>query len=48
MFCDGLITGLTSNYIRVEYPWDSKLAGEVKKVRLKNISPSGKMSIELI
>jgi threonylcarbamoyladenosine tRNA methylthiotransferase MtaB len=45
---EGLITGFTSNYIRVEYPWESNLAGKIKKVRLKNISPSGKMSIELI
>lgn len=44
----GLITGFTSNYIRVEYPWDSKLAGEIKKVRLKSISSSGKMNVELI
>ena len=45
---EGLITGFTSNYIRVEYPWESNLAGKIKKVRLKNISPSGKMNIELI
>lgn len=45
---EGLITGFTSNYIRVEYPWESNLAGKIKKVRLKNISSSGKMSIELI
>ena len=45
---EGLITGFTSNYIRVEYPWESKLAGQIRKVRLNNISPSGKMSIELI
>jgi threonylcarbamoyladenosine tRNA methylthiotransferase MtaB len=45
---DGLITGFTSNYIRVQYPWDSKLAGEIKKVKLNDISASGKMSIELI
>ena len=44
----GLITGFTSNYIRVEYPWESRLAGMIKKVKLKEISPSGKMSIELI
>ena len=36
---EGLITGFTSNYIRVEYPWQSKLAGQIKKVKLKNISP---------
>ena len=47
-FSDGLITGFTSNYIRVQYPWDPKLAGEIKKVKLIDISASGKMSIELI
>jgi hypothetical protein len=47
-YSDGFITGFTSNYIRVEYPWESKLAGEIKKVTLKKISPTGKMSIELI
>jgi threonylcarbamoyladenosine tRNA methylthiotransferase MtaB len=45
---EGLITGFTSNYIRVEYPWESRLAGTIKRVKLKGISPSGKMSIELI
>jgi threonylcarbamoyladenosine tRNA methylthiotransferase MtaB len=47
-YSDGFITGFTSNYIRVEYPWESRLAGMIKKVKLKEISPSGKMSIELI
>jgi threonylcarbamoyladenosine tRNA methylthiotransferase MtaB len=47
-YSEGLITGFTSNYIRVEYPWDSKLAGQIRKVRLNDISSSGKMSIELI
>lgn len=47
-FADGFITGFTSNYIRVEYPWDSKLSGQIKKVRLNEISASGKMNIELI
>lgn len=47
-FSDGLITGFTSNYIRVQYPWESKLTGEIRKVRLNDISASGKMSIELI
>jgi len=45
---DGLISGFTSNYIRVETPWQSKLAGEVKRVKIKDIGPSGKMSVELI
>jgi threonylcarbamoyladenosine tRNA methylthiotransferase MtaB len=47
-FSDGLITGFTSNYIRVQYPWESKLAGEIRKVKLIGISSSGKMNIELI
>jgi threonylcarbamoyladenosine tRNA methylthiotransferase MtaB len=47
-YSEGLITGFTSNYIRVEYPWESKLAGQIRKVRLKDISSSGKMNIELI
>jgi threonylcarbamoyladenosine tRNA methylthiotransferase MtaB len=45
---EGFITGFTSNYIRVEYPWESGLSGKIKKVRLKNISQSGRMNIELI
>jgi len=47
-YSDGFITGFTSNYIRVQYPWDSKLAGEIRKVKLNDILTSGKMSIELI
>ncbi len=46
-YCEGLITGFTSNYIRVEYPWESKLAGQIKKVKLNKISSTGRMSIEL-
>jgi threonylcarbamoyladenosine tRNA methylthiotransferase MtaB len=45
---EDLITGFTSNYIRVEHLWESRLAGQIKKVRLNKISPSGRMSIELI
>ena len=45
---EGLITGFTSNYIRVEYPWHSKLAGQIKKVKLNTISPSGRMNTEII
>ena len=45
---EGFITGFTSNYIRVEHPWESKLAGQIKTVKLNKISPSGRMNIELI
>jgi threonylcarbamoyladenosine tRNA methylthiotransferase MtaB len=45
---DGLISGFTSNYIRVEHPWHPKLAGQIKKVKLAGISSTGRMSVELI
>lgn len=45
---DGMITGFTGNYIRAEYPWDARLAGNVKKVKLTGISGSGRMTAELI
>lgn len=45
---EGMITGFTSNYIRVEYPWQTKFAGRIKKVKLAGISPTGKMNVELI
>lgn len=47
-YSEGFITGFTSNYIRVEHPWESKLAGQIKKVKLNDISHSGRMSIELL
>lgn len=43
----GNITGFTSNYIKAEYNWQPKLAGEIRKVRMVNISPAGRMNIEL-
>ena len=45
---EGMITGFTGNYIRVEYPWHSNLAEQIKKVQLKDISSSGRMSIDII
>jgi threonylcarbamoyladenosine tRNA methylthiotransferase MtaB len=45
---EGLITGFTSNYIRVEYPWQSTLAGQIKKVRLESLLPTGRMDVTLI
>jgi threonylcarbamoyladenosine tRNA methylthiotransferase MtaB len=45
---EGLISGFTANYIRVEHPWESKLAGTIKKVRMNGLSASGKMKIEII
>lgn len=45
---EGFITGFTSNYIRVEHPWQSKLSGQIKKVKLNSIAPTGRMNVELI
>ena len=45
---EGFITGFSSNYLRVEYPWQARLAGKVKRVEIKNISVTGRMSVELI
>ncbi len=45
---NGMISGFTGNYIRVEYPWVPKLAGQIRKVRLAGISDSGRMNVELI
>ncbi len=45
---EGLITGFSSNYIKVEYPWQSRLAGEVEKVKFNSVSSSGRMRVELI
>jgi threonylcarbamoyladenosine tRNA methylthiotransferase MtaB len=45
---EGFITGFTTNYIRVEHLWQSKLAGQIKKVKLKSISSKGRIIVELI
>jgi threonylcarbamoyladenosine tRNA methylthiotransferase MtaB len=44
---EGFITGFASNYIRVEYPWQSKLAGRIKEAKLTGIAPAGRMKVEL-
>jgi threonylcarbamoyladenosine tRNA methylthiotransferase MtaB len=45
---DGLVTGFTENYLRVENPWNSKLAGKVVKVRITDISDTGRLTVELL
>jgi threonylcarbamoyladenosine tRNA methylthiotransferase MtaB len=45
---EGNITGFSSNYIKVEYPWQAKLAGQLKRVKFNTISSSGRMRVELI
>ncbi len=45
---EGYISGFTPNYIKVEHIWQAKLAGQVRKVKLLNLSPTGRMAVELI
>lgn len=45
---EGLITGFSSNYIKVEYPWHSRLGGQVKKAKFNSVSSSGRIIVELI
>jgi threonylcarbamoyladenosine tRNA methylthiotransferase MtaB len=44
----GNVTGYTENYIRVENPWQSKLSGQIIRVKLTGITENGKMSVELL
>jgi threonylcarbamoyladenosine tRNA methylthiotransferase MtaB len=44
----GSITGFTPNYIKVEYPWESKLAGKIVRARLREMAEDGRMTVELI
>lgn len=45
---EGLLTGFTSNYLKTEYPWKAKLAGEIRKVKLNGILNNGRINVELI
>ena len=45
---DGMITGFTENYLRVEYPWQAKLAGKVVKMRITGIAESGRLTADII
>lgn len=42
----GKIHGFTANYIKVEAPYDAKLAGKIFTVKLKDISPEGDVIFE--
>jgi threonylcarbamoyladenosine tRNA methylthiotransferase MtaB len=44
----GMINGFTENYIKAEYPWSQTMAGKILKVKLGTISPSGKVTAEVI
>ena len=44
----GILHGFTSNYIKTQHPWQPKLAGTIKKVRMTEIANAKIMSVELI
>jgi threonylcarbamoyladenosine tRNA methylthiotransferase MtaB len=44
---NGMITGFTDNYIKVEHQWQGRLAGRVSRARLCDIAPTGRMRVEL-
>ena len=44
----GTITGFSTNYLKVEHQWDSKLGGEVRRVKLTGISEKGNMVCEIL
>jgi threonylcarbamoyladenosine tRNA methylthiotransferase MtaB len=45
---EGLISGFTGNYIKVEHSWQPGLSGQIRKVKLKSFSLTGRMCVELI
>ena len=45
---EGMITGFTENYLRVEFPWQPDLAGQVVKVRVTGIAKSGRLTVDLL
>ena len=44
---DGMISGLTGNYIRVHVPWSKELPGTVRKVRLTTLRDDASMNGEI-
>ena len=45
---DGMITGFTRNYIKIEYPYSKNLAGNILKVKLTELAPSGNCKAQII
>jgi threonylcarbamoyladenosine tRNA methylthiotransferase MtaB len=44
---NGMISGYTGNYVRVQHPWDQSLAGVIRKAKLTGIAEDDQMIIEL-
>jgi threonylcarbamoyladenosine tRNA methylthiotransferase MtaB len=45
---NNIITGYSGNYIRVEHSWQPGLAGQIREVKLKDLTGDNRMSIEII
>jgi threonylcarbamoyladenosine tRNA methylthiotransferase MtaB len=45
---DGMIAGFTGNYLKVEVPWDDKLAGKIAMVRISGITESGRLTADIL
>lgn len=45
---EGMITGYTENYLRVEFPWNARLAGNVAKVRITGMAETGRLTVDLL
>ena len=45
---EGYLSGFSSNYIKVQHPWSTKLAETIRKVKMTETSGSGMMLVELI
>ncbi|NMC39437.1 MAG: tRNA (N(6)-L-threonylcarbamoyladenosine(37)-C(2))-methylthiotransferase MtaB [Bacteroidales bacterium] len=45
---NGIISGFTENYLKVEYPWDARLSGTIRKVRISGSDENDNLIIELI
>jgi threonylcarbamoyladenosine tRNA methylthiotransferase MtaB len=45
---DGRISGFTENYLKVEVPWQTRLAGKIATVRISGITESGKLTADIL
>jgi len=45
---EGSVTGFTSNYIKVDHPWQPGLAGTIRQVLITDITQNGRIKVELI
>lgn len=45
---NGMISGFTGNYIKVEYPSEPRLPGQLRKVKITGVAEDGTVNIDLI